>query len=344
MCKSGYQLNQTVAGNPFCTESNVAKAHAQDEAEEKGKREQDHENEQGAQDADKVLPPLGHDYIYIKPGKVFTKFRRAEQFKYLYLASDGNIYDSPGTGRLEVAATLKVSKDAHYTALYNLRMLTFHMPNEVFEQLARDARVGLFTAEDKITIFPETAHLKDRPECAGRCDGACKNTCTSDGRKSESLNGITAAGISCQVVDNIMCTPADPKDGKNNGLVHEVAHSIHRCGIPTEYTEKITQAYDNARKNNIWDLSSYAMSNEKEYFAVGTTVFFNVHKQESQSGGMNKCGKPEGQFCDSETEARNWLKSRDPQLFEILSYVYTNHQPTLPGCMTICPTESSQLI
>jgi hypothetical protein len=27
-----------------------------------------------------------------------------------------------------------------------------------------------------------------------------------------------------------------------------------------------------------------------------------------------------------------------------LSYVYTNHQPTLPGCMTICPTESSQLI
>ena len=38
----------------------------------------------------------------------------------------------------------------------------------VFSTIAADGRVGLFTYEDKTTIFPEYEHLRDTPECEGR--------------------------------------------------------------------------------------------------------------------------------------------------------------------------------
>ena len=37
----------------------------------------------------------------------------------------------------------------------------------VFATIAADGRVGLFTYEDKTTIFPEYEHLRDTPECEG---------------------------------------------------------------------------------------------------------------------------------------------------------------------------------
>ena len=45
--------------------------------------------------------------------------------------------------------------------------MTRYMP-VVFLELARQASVGLFTADDKTTIFPEYEHLRDRPECEGK--------------------------------------------------------------------------------------------------------------------------------------------------------------------------------
>lgn len=51
---------------------------------------------------------------------------------------------------------------------------------------------------------------------------------------------------------------------------------------------QIYAAYQNAVANRIWDLSSYAMSNELEYFAEGTGVFFNTNRHPNSSGGMNR--------------------------------------------------------
>ena len=46
------------------------------------------------------------------------------------------------------------------------RMLRY-MPDEVFIELAKRGSVGLFTAEESTTIFPEYENLADRPECEG---------------------------------------------------------------------------------------------------------------------------------------------------------------------------------
>ena len=42
-----------------------------------------------------------------------------------------------------------------------------NMPRDVFLAFAVTARVGLFTEEDKTTIFPEYEYYRDRPECEG---------------------------------------------------------------------------------------------------------------------------------------------------------------------------------
>ena len=49
-----------------------------------------------------------------------------------------------------------------------IQLMVRNMPEDLFQQLAARARVGLFTFDDKTTIFPEYEHLRDTPECAGR--------------------------------------------------------------------------------------------------------------------------------------------------------------------------------
>jgi hypothetical protein len=139
--------------------------------------------------------------------------------------------------------------------------------------------------------------------------------------------------------DNYMCTNADPYYRQYNVLVHEFGHTIHMYGIPafSGYIARITEAWANARARGIWDNSSYAMSDYLEYFAEGTTVWFNTSRHPSSSGGMNGCGRPAGGFCANETEARNWLREKDPLLFDALSYTYTNHRPSILTGLSVCP-------
>ena len=50
---------------------------------------------------------------------------------------------------------------------------------------------------------------------------------------------------------------------------------------------QITQAFQSAKQNCTWDIYSYAMSNEMEYFAEAVSSFFNVERLQSAAGGMN---------------------------------------------------------
>jgi len=293
------------------------------------------------QDGDEpiYLPHSGHDFVHFEFARNATnKAPNYAEFKYRWLSSNGDIFDNPGAGRLEVAATIAVSETAFSTGISYVRGMTQHMPPELFAQLARDGSVGLFTAADKTTIFPEYEHLRDRPECAGTCAGWCSDTCTGDGRKWDSLAGVGGVRATC-LDDNFMCTNADPYYRQYNVLVHEFGHTIHMYGIPSSsgYVQRITEAWANARARGIWENNSYAMSNYFEYFAEGTTVFFNTSRHPNSSGGMNGCGRPSGSFCASETEARNWLLEKDPMLFDALSYSFTNYRPSILAGLSVCP-------
>jgi len=67
----------------------------------------------------------------------------------------------------------------------------------------------------------------------GRCSGSCARTCTLDGRKYDSLAGLTNSR-SVVLDDNVLCNSRDPYRHQENILVHEFAHQVHRY-MPTAY-------------------------------------------------------------------------------------------------------------
>lgn len=70
------------------------------------------------------------------------------------------------------------------------------------------------------------------------CEGLCRNTCTFDGRKYDSLAGLGGVRATC-VDDNFMCTEADPYYNMNHILLHEFAHTVHGYGLNLEWQEKV---------------------------------------------------------------------------------------------------------
>ncbi|ESO90387.1 hypothetical protein LOTGIDRAFT_164313 [Lottia gigantea] len=58
-----------------------------------------------------------------------------------------------------------------------------------------------------------------------KCSGSCAHTCTFDGRKYETLGGLTSS-ISCVVDDNLICDSADKNHHHQNTLVHEFGHLV----------------------------------------------------------------------------------------------------------------------
>lgn len=264
-------------------------------------------------------------------------------FRYKWVALGGEVHETNVTANLlEVSATPDLTEEAHQMGSVIVGLVTKNMPTEVFTELTKRGSVGLFTKEETTTIFPEYCHLADRPECEGTCAGACSDTCTGDGRKYDSLAGLGGERATC-LDDNFMCTPDDPYRYTDNILVHEFAHTIHQYALPyadpnTNWFTYIYNAWLNARRNEIWDINSYAMYDQYEYFAEATGVFFNVNHHYSSSGGMNSCGTVNG-FCQTEVEARAWLKQQDPTLYTALEYTYTNNDDSLPSGLKICMTQ-----
>ncbi|XP_025083441.1 uncharacterized protein LOC112557663 [Pomacea canaliculata] len=160
-----------------------------------------------------------------------------------------------------------------------------HAPAYIFNNIANHegCGVGIFTASEKIVVFPEFLDLADTPACRDRCDGECGPTCTFDGRKFEDIAGVTSTR-SVVLEDNVLCTAYDPYSHYDNILVHEFAHSVESYGLSNSDQNQLTQAYDNAREQSLWRLSSYAMGNQAEYFGEGTGAFFLVNMQDTTGG------------------------------------------------------------
>ncbi|CAH1774780.1 unnamed protein product [Owenia fusiformis] len=257
-------------------------------------------------------------------------------FKFKWVAMDGSIFDeNNGVDiRIEVAATTSVSQNAHMIGSRIIANMLRYAPESYFEELANNGRVGLFIRTEGSTVYPEYEHLRDRPECEGTCEFDCSNTCTSDGRKYDSLAGLGGRRATC-LDDNIMCNSNDPYRSTFNVLSHEFAHTYHQYALPVDVQTEISLAYQNALALGIWDTGSYAMSNELEYFAEASTVFFNTNIHGSSTGGMNSCGRLSG-FCQNEAEARDWLNFADNNIYNILVEVYTNNRPELQGELAVC--------
>lgn len=99
-------------------------------------------------------------------------------------------------------------------------------------------------------------------------------------------------------------------------LVHEFAHAIHLVGInglqDGTMSQYIDKAYGNAKNMGLWP-DTYAISNNEEYFATLSTIWFNV-MQEGIDGRWDGIRGP--------VNTREELRVYDPMGYELMKDIY----------------------
>lgn len=109
-----------------------------------------------------------------------------------------------------------------------------------------------------------------------------------------------------------------------SALVHEVGHAIQLIGID-QLADKTLQrefdaAYQNAKNRNLWP-NTYAISNRMEFFATGTTIWFNV-MSESYGGNFDGVRGP----VNTREEMLHYYK----QTYDFFAKIYP-HDAVFPG-------------
>ncbi|KAK0047679.1 hypothetical protein Bpfe_022847 [Biomphalaria pfeifferi] len=258
---------------------------------------------------------------------------RLPGFKYLYLEPGSHLTTALNLNhsQLEIAGSPRTSQHALDVAADIIVKMTRHMPPSMFQTLTK-GKVGLFTAVEKMTIYPEYTHIANG-NCGTSCAGNCSHTCAADGRKYESIMGLTNSR-SVVLDDIVLCSAHDPYHHVDNVLVHEFGHLVHFYATTPAIKTQILSAYNASKLHATWPLNTYGMRNAHEYWATATQIFFGaLHVK----GGMNQCG---ANFCNGFQQSRDHLRSLDPAVFNILSHVYTNNNPSLNPGFSICPAGS----
>ncbi|CAG2251535.1 unnamed protein product [Mytilus edulis] len=197
-------------------------------------------------------------------------------FKHKYVVcGSGSIVSYHSANSIDIQATAASSNAAHQKAAVIVSRMIAHMPSTYCHTLAARAQVGVFTKAESMAVYPDYAYMADRPECRGICSGGCASTCTFDGRKW-SVTAGSGGRLASILDDNLLCDSRDPYRHGFNVLIHEFGHTIHGYALDGSMKNTITNAYNAARSRGTWSASSYAMSNEKEYFAQGTSAWFNA--------------------------------------------------------------------
>lgn len=262
------------------------------------------------------------------------EIQKRVSFRYYYVTHDGKAYNyKPSAPSIAIAATENVPNDAMRKAADIVSHMTKNSPKEVFSTLASFQGVGLFSAEEGLTVYPEHSRFADRPECYGRCDGACINTCMANGQKWRTMAGTTTTTRTVVLDDNVMCNAEDPYQHQENILSHEFSHLVE-LALPTSWHNKLQAAFRHAYEKRLWTVGTYAMQSAREYFGEATEAWFYATLRTDVTGGLNMCGTRS--ICKSEKAVRDHIRQHDPQLFEVLSYAYTNGRPELEGGMGAC--------
>ncbi|KAK6168143.1 hypothetical protein SNE40_022026 [Patella caerulea] len=277
-------------------------------------------------------PPLPGDFD-LQNQTLHAQPRVASSFKYRYVAHNGAIDKSrPGHPYVTVAATSKCSDTALEKAALGVSLMVRHMPNDVFSGLTRSHGLGVFSQAESMAAYPENAHLADTPACHGKCSGSCAHTCTFDGRKWSTIAGLTNSR-SVVLDHNVLCDRYDSYHHHDNLVIHEFGHLVMRY-MPSSWRSKIEAAFTHEKYNNLWKPGVYATANSAEYWAEATESFFMATDRRDVTGGLDMCGTSHA--CTNEQQARAYLKRHDPQLFDVLSYAYTNHHPEITSGIKIC--------
>jgi hypothetical protein len=197
-------------------------------------------------------------------------------------------------GGLPIVASGKVSDFALLEAHYIVEAMIGDRPDVLAAIARNNVRLAVMAPDQMTTDLPEHSDLTPKDYWDKRARGL----------------GATEArpAVSC-AEENLLSYPGNPYPAENI-LVHEFAHTIHERGMNTvdpTFDGRLRAAYDAAKRAGLWK-NTYAGSNYREYWAVGSQCWFDCSRtNDSDHNGIG---------------TRAEIKTYDPRLAALLAEVF----------------------
>lgn len=157
--------------------------------------------------------------------------------------------------------------------------------------VAAKVRVGIIGVRQYTMDIPENQNPRMRARAAYH------------DRRSRGLGGLPMATCA---EENLLNLRGDPYT-RENITIHEFAHTLASAlrGMDRAWYDKLRDAYSEAKVKGIYG-TSYASTNEQEYWAEGAQCWFNCANPRNAGGASN----------------RNELKAKDAPLAALLTEIY----------------------
>ena len=204
---------------------------------------------------------------------------------------------------IPVVSSEFVEDSALILARHTIINMTAKRPDVLAQMVLNRARVGIIAEEEETSDLPEYANIEDKEffNRRGRGYGGSELEPFASASEEAMLNKYKNAGYDL--------------------LQHEFAHLIHSSGLRYAvpgFQKNLKDAFKKAKKEGLW-LNTYAATDEMEYFAESTSIWFNYAVQSI----------PEGDGVYNHIHTREELKEYDPRMYNILKEIYneTNWKP-----------------
>lgn len=228
-----------------------------------------------------------------------------------------------------------------------IHLMTRFMPRPLFRKLAEmNSSVGIFS----LSGLPDAFLPPDLQTCQSSCqniylpDGQqidCTSTCTNTHYPHAGPNTpiifLWAYGnlTTTYVVEtNIMCGTGFNPGGSENLLVREFGLHVMLRAMDPETRAALDEAYTEAASARLYQ----QLSNVYDYFMKATQAWFNAAMQSLGGMACQYTMDPNTflPLCTSPYEQRQYLKTIDPKLYQILSKVYDNSREYVETGTSLC--------
>lgn len=197
---------------------------------------------------------------------------------------------------IPIVSSARVSDKALTRACHIARFLfadRYDLRNGFYRNQGRFAVIAI---NEQTTTIPEFSHLP-----------AWWN------QRARGLGGVLGRAVSCGGEENVLCLRQDRYYG-DDIFFHEAAHGVAEVGLagglPHLY-RRLTGIFNAARRQGLWR-NTYAMTDQREYFAEALQSYFNNHIE-----GPNPSNGVHGHI-----NTRAELKAYDPRVYNFIKELY----------------------
>lgn len=179
-----------------------------------------------------------------------------------------------------------------------------------------EARTQMIKLHWRVAICGYRQNITDIPECAMMKIWWPDTDWDARGRGYGATEALPVMSIG---EENIVKIPDfTERYATESIMVHEFAHNVdyalRKCWAGFE--KRLLECYNHAKKSGLWQggVYDYAMTNSEEYFAEASQAWYNTCRMIVRDPDTGK---------NFTLKTREQLKEHDPQMYDLLSTVYT---------------------